>query len=140
MILKENMYKKGVDTKCCIVILMKNEDVDHALKIYEELIEKQPEVKRKGKRLPYTSIKGNMFSFISKEGYIALRLSEESIEKYIDLYKFTKFIQNDKVMEDYVRIPDAFLDNELLVDIFNECCEYAKTLPAKPQTKKREKK
>jgi len=118
---------------------MKNIGIDNALKIYEELIEKHPEIRRKGKRLPYTSMKGNMFSFISKEGHIGLRLSEESVDKYIDLYGFTKFIQNDKVMEDYVKIPDDFLENELLVDIFNECCEYGKILQPKPKTKNRQK-
>jgi hypothetical protein len=118
---------------------MKNKSIDKALKIYEELIEKHPEIKRKGKRLPYTSLKGNMFSFISKEGHIGLRFSEESVEKYIDVYGFTKFIKNDIVMEDYVKIPDDFLDNELLVDLFDECCEYAKSLQPKPKTKNREK-
>lgn len=118
---------------------MKDKSTDNGLKIYEELIENQPDIIRKGKRLPYTSMKGNMFSFISKEGHLGLRLSEESVEKYIDLYGFTKFVQNDKVMEGFVKVPEAFLKNELLVDIFNECCEYAKTLQAKPKTKNREK-
>jgi len=114
---------------------MENNSNDKALKIYEELINNHPEVKRKGKRLPYTSMNGNMFSVISKEGHIGLRFSEESVERYIDLYGFTKYVKNDKVMEDYVTISDEFLDNELLVDLFNECVEYAKSLQAKPKTK-----
>jgi hypothetical protein len=117
---------------------MLNKDIQHALEIYEELIIKHPEIKRKGKRLPYTSIKGNMFSFISKEGHIGLRFSEESVHNYMDTYGFVKFVQNDKVMEDYVQIPDDFLENELLDELFTECCEYAATLQAKPQSKKKE--
>ena len=118
---------------------MEKKNIDHALKIYEGLIENQPEVKRKGKRLPYTSLKGNMFSFISKDGHIGLRFSEEDVEKYINLYGFTEFIQNDRVMVDYVKIPDEFLENELLVEFFNECCQHAKTIEPRPKTKNREK-
>lgn len=118
---------------------MENKNIDQALKIYEELIENQPEIKRKGKRLPYTSMNGNMFSVISKEGKIGLRLSQERVEECIDLYGFTKYIKNDKVLEDFVQISEEFLDNELLVELFNECCEHAKSLQAKPKTKKRDK-
>lgn len=118
---------------------MEKKSIGPTLKIYEELIRNHPEVKRKGKRLPYTSMKGNMFSFISKEGHIGLRFSDEDVVKYMKLYGFTEFIQNDRVMVGYVQIPDDFLENELLVELFNECYEYAKTIDPKPKTENREK-
>ena len=44
---------------------------------YEKLIGTIPEIEIKGATTRYTSLNGNMFSFISKEGSIGLRLSEE---------------------------------------------------------------
>ena len=46
--------------------------------IYEKMVATQPGIERKGKANPYTSMNGNMFSFITKEGEIALRLPEET--------------------------------------------------------------
>ena len=44
------------------------------LELYEKLIATNPSVKRKGATVPYTSLNGHMFSYLSKEGKLALRL------------------------------------------------------------------
>ena len=45
-----------------------------ALKQYEKLIATNPNVERKGATMPYTSLNGHMFSFLTKTGTLALRL------------------------------------------------------------------
>ena len=44
---------------------------DKALEFYEHLVATQPAVERKGATMPYTSVNGHMFSFLTKEGSVA---------------------------------------------------------------------
>ncbi|HWY45931.1 MAG TPA: hypothetical protein VNX70_01020 [Bryobacteraceae bacterium] len=38
------------------------------LELYEKLVATNPKVERKGATVPYTSLNGHMFSYLSKEG------------------------------------------------------------------------
>ena len=44
------------------------------LALYEKLVATNPKVERKGAAVPYTSLNGHMFSYLSKEGKLALRI------------------------------------------------------------------
>ena len=44
------------------------------LDLYDRLIATQPHVQRKGATMPYTSLNGHMFSFLTPDGRLALRL------------------------------------------------------------------
>jgi hypothetical protein len=44
------------------------------LALYEQLVATHPRVERKGATVPSTSLNGHMFSYLSKEGKLALRL------------------------------------------------------------------
>ena len=44
------------------------------LALYEKLVATNPKVERKGATVPYTSVNGHMFSYLSKEAKLALRL------------------------------------------------------------------
>ena len=55
--------------------------------LYETLVATIPEVKRKGAMLPYTAINGNMFSQLTKEGRLALRLPAAMREPFLKKYK-----------------------------------------------------
>lgn len=46
------------------------------LVLYESLVSTRPDIERKGATMPYTSLNGHMFSFLTKEGTLALRLSD----------------------------------------------------------------
>ncbi|HXA49401.1 MAG TPA: hypothetical protein VNV86_03815 [Candidatus Acidoferrum sp.] len=46
-----------------------------------------PDVERKGAAVPYTSVNGHMFSYLSKEGKLALRRPEEDREAFLKQYK-----------------------------------------------------
>ena len=47
------------------------------LELYELLVATLPGVERKGATVPYTSVNGHMFSYLSKTGKLALRLPTE---------------------------------------------------------------
>ena len=44
--------------------------------LYEALIATHPEVERKGRSSPYTSINGNMFTILSADGALGMRLGD----------------------------------------------------------------
>jgi hypothetical protein len=44
------------------------------LDLYDRLIATQPDLQRKGATMPHTSLNGHMFSFLTPEGHLALRL------------------------------------------------------------------
>ena len=54
------------------------------LELYEKLIETHPEIERKGVTNPYTSHNGHMFSHLSKEGTLGLRLPKDVREKFLE--------------------------------------------------------
>jgi len=49
--------------------------------LYERLVATNPQVERKGATMPYTSLNGNMFSFLMKSGRVGLRLPEAERER-----------------------------------------------------------
>lgn len=79
------------------------------LDLYRKLIETHPDIELKGKTLPYTSHNGNMFSFLSKEGKVGLRLGKAEREAFIQKYNTRLCEQYGAVMQEYVEVPDALL-------------------------------
>ncbi len=53
------------------------------LEAYNDLIAGIPEIDRKGVTNPYTSVNGHMFSHLSKEGTMGLRLPEEELDSKV---------------------------------------------------------
>jgi TfoX/Sxy family transcriptional regulator of competence genes len=105
---------------------------------YNKLIDSFPEVLRKGKTMPYTSLNGNMFSFISKEGDFGIRLSKENQAKYIEKTDADFLISHGAVMNGYIKVPDSIIeDEELLKETFIKSLEFAKSLKPKPTKKKK---
>jgi hypothetical protein len=79
------------------------------LELYEKLVATNPDVERRGATMPYTSLNGHMFSFMSKEGEVALRLPEEEREGFIKKYKTRLSEQHGAVLKEYVVVPEALL-------------------------------
>ncbi len=102
------------------------------LELYEKLIALNPNFKRKGKTMPYTSVNGHMFSQLNKAGEIGIRLSKESQEKFLEEHQTTVFKSYGAVLKGYVLIPDKMLDDlELLSSYLNESYNYVKSLDPK---------
>ena len=103
---------------------------------YDKLVATNPKIERKGATHPYTSLNGNMFSYLHPSGSMALRLSEEDREKFLKKYKTTLFEAYGVVQKEYVKVPDALLRNtKELRKYFELSYRYAQTLKAKPTKK-----
>ena len=114
---------------------MKSPDVhipQKVLAFYETLVASFPEVERKGKTMPYTSVNGHMFSFISKAGEIGIRLPKEEREEFIRKFKTRLLTSHGTVMKEYVRVPKKLLDDMSTVKKYFKI-SYLAVLKLKPK-------
>jgi len=104
--------------------------------IYEKLVATNPSIERKGDTMPYTSLNGNMFSLLGKDGSLGFRLSKEDREEFLAKYNSKLMEQYGAVMKEYVLIPDQLLNSmKELKKYFDLSYAYAKTLKSKPTSK-----
>ena len=105
---------------------------------YEKLIATLPEVERKGDNNPYTSLNGNMFTYMDPtSAQVAIRLPAEERVKFLKKYKTKLFEAYGVVMKEYVTVPDSLLGKiSELKKYLAMSYEYAKTLKPKPSRKK----
>lgn len=110
------------------------------LELYEKLVSTNRNVERKGATMPYTSLNGHMFSFLTKTGTLALRLPTKERDAFLKKYKTKLCEQHGKVLEEYVEVPDSLLKKtKELKKYFDVSYEYVGSLKPKP-TKKAKKK
>ena len=108
-----------------------------ALERYRELVADATNEKVKGKANPYTSMNGNMFSFLDKAGTLCIRLSDEDRAAFGADFESGPVVQYGAVMKEYVSVPPQVLaDPDALKGWFAKCLAYAQTLPARATTKK----
>ena len=108
------------------------------LELYEELVATNPRVERKGAAMPYTSLNGHMFSFLTKSGKLALRLPTEEREAFLKKYKTKLCQQHGTVMKEYVDVPDGLLKKTReLKKFFDLSYAYVGSLKPKPTTGKK---
>ena len=112
--------------------------ISDALNHYEKLIATNPQVERKGATMPYTSLNGHMFSFLTKTGQLALRLPEAEREAFLKNYKTKLCEQHGTVLKEYVEVPDSLLaKTPELKTYFNISCAYVAHLKPKPTQRKK---
>ena len=88
--------------------------------------------------MPYTSLNGHMFSFLTKTGTLALRLPTKERDAFLKKYKTQLCEQYGTVMEAYVEVPDALLKKTLeLKKYFDLSYAYVGSLKPKPTTRKK---
>ncbi len=108
------------------------------VELYEKLIATNPAVERKGATMPYTSINGNMTSYLSKEGKMALRLPPEEREAFLKKYKTKLFEAYGIIQKEYVEVPGSLLaSTRELKKYFDISYQYVSSLKPKPTTKKK---
>jgi TfoX/Sxy family transcriptional regulator of competence genes len=106
--------------------------------LYQKLVATNPRVEVKGATMPYTSLNGNMFSLLPKDGKLALRLPTEAREEFLKKYKTVLATQYGTVLREYVEVPDAMLKSTRdLKKYFDISYAYAQSLRAKPTTRKK---
>lgn len=107
------------------------------LALYEKLVATNPDVQRKGDTMPYTSLSGHMFSLLTKEGTLVLRLPADERNAFLKKYKSRLAEQYGHVMPEYVEVPDALLSKtKELKKYFDLSYAYVGSLKPKPATKK----
>lgn len=101
--------------------------------LYDKLIATNPEIERKGKTNPYTSYNGHMFTHLSQEGVLSIRLPEKEREVFIKKYK-TKLMESFGIIrKEYVEVPDSLLEKTKELRIYLDISyAYIKTLKPKP--------
>jgi hypothetical protein len=108
------------------------------LERYEALVATNPKIERKGATMPYTSVNGHMFSLLTKDGALILRLSPDDREAFLKKSKTPTVVQYGAVMREYVEIPDALLAKTAsLKTFFDASFTYVSSLKPKPTTKKK---
>jgi hypothetical protein len=108
------------------------------LELYEKLVATNPSIKRKGATVPYTSLNGHMFSYLSKEGKLALRLPPDRREAFLKKYNARLCEAYGIVQPEYVEVPDSLLSSTRELKKFFDCSyEYVGSLKPKLAAKKK---
>jgi hypothetical protein len=108
------------------------------LELYEKLVATNPNVERKGSTVPYTSLNGHMFSYLSKEGKLALRLPAVERAAFLKKYNAKLCEAYGRVQPEYVEVPDSLLSSTRELKKFFDCSyEYVGSLKPKPTTRKK---
>ncbi len=105
--------------------------------LYDKLINTVKGVERKGDTVPYTSLNGHMFSYLTKDGALALRLPNDAIEPFLTKYKTKLCEAYGIVQKEYVMVPDSlFKKTAELKKHFAASYNYVASLKPKPTKKK----
>jgi len=108
------------------------------LDLFDKVVEMHPDIERKGKTMPYTSVNGHMFSIMDKNGNLGLRLSKTDREKFIEDFDSKLMVNYGATMKEYVVIQQKLLENtQHLLQYLQMSFNYVSTL--KPKSTKRKK-
>ena len=100
--------------------------------LYEKIVAQFPEVERKGDNVPYTSYNGNMFSYLYKDGRMALRLPAKALEDFLKEHKTKLMDAYGVVQKEYAVVPDKLLaDARAMKKYFAVSYDYVKSLKPK---------
>lgn len=93
-------------------------------------------VERKGASMPYTSVNGNMFSFVAKDGAVALRLGAADRAAFLAEHQTTHSVQHGVTQKEYVVAPPKLVARTAdLAAWLTRSLAYATSLPAKATTR-----
>ncbi len=111
-------------------------DREAVLEIYDRLIAAHAGLSRKGAKMPYTAMNGNMFTFVDPDGVMALRFSDADLDAFRAAFDVGEVRQYGAVMRGYAPVPEAlFADPAALAAWFARSVANAKTLKPKPTKK-----
>jgi hypothetical protein len=107
------------------------------LRHYDNVIATILKVERKGATMPYTSVNGHMFSFLTPTGTLVLRLPTEERNAFLKKYKTKLCERHGRVLEEYVGVPDSLLKKtQELKKFFALSHAYVALLKPKPTKRK----
>ena len=107
------------------------------VELYNKLVATHKDSILKGDTIPYTSLNAHMYSYVSKDGMVALRLAAADREAFIEKYKTTLMTAYGIVQKEYVVVPDSLLKKtKELKPYFDKSYEYVSGLKPKATKKK----
>jgi len=111
-----------------------------AVAAYDRVVATRPGLERKGAKLPYTALNGNMSSYLDETGTLVLRLSAPDRESFLATYDSRLHEAYGTVQKEYVDVPDELLaDTAALAPWFCLSVDYVAGLRPKPTTRSRSK-
>ncbi len=91
---------------------------------------------RKGAKNPYTSRNGHMYSFLTPEGQLAVRLPKDRLEQFLAEHGTERPVSYGAVMKEYALVPDGLLEDAAAAGaLIQESHDWIGTLPPKPTKK-----
>jgi hypothetical protein len=104
---------------------------ERKLALYDKLVAKSG-FKRKGKKMPYTSANGHMFSQLNKNGELGIRFSKEVQKKYLKELNTTTFKSYGATIKGYILVPEnMWNDLNTLTNYLKESYDYVMSLEPK---------
>lgn len=111
------------------------------LQQYDKVIAGLEGVERRGATVPYTSLGGHMFSHLQPTGLLALRLSKDDRNAFLEKHPDAVCIAYGIVMKEYVTIPAPLFSNTReMKKLFAASHRYISTLKPKATKKAAKKK
>jgi hypothetical protein len=105
--------------------------------LFDKLVAAHPDAVRKGDTIPYTSLNGHMYSYFSKDGFLALRLPVGAREVFLAKYNTSLVTAYGIVQKEYVMVPDSLLEQTAeLKPWFDKSYDYVSSLKPKATKKK----
>jgi hypothetical protein len=103
------------------------------VELYDRLLGLDPRHERRGKTLPYTSRNGHMYSFVSADGEVCVRLPEVGRREFREHHGGGEVVQHGRVMKEYVSVPPALLleHRDEVLSVLDESLEYVLSLRPK---------
>ncbi len=78
--------------------------------LYRAAIDTQPDIEMQGaKQLPHTSTNGYMYSSLTKDGRMGIRLSGADREAFLAEHGATPFVNDGANIAEHVEVPEALL-------------------------------
>ena len=107
------------------------------LAAYERLVATVPGLERKGAKVPYTSVNGNMSSYLAEDGTLVLRLSPTDRPRFLAEHDSRLHEAYGIVQKEYVDVPTRLLDDlDAARPWFAASHAYVAALRPKPTTRK----
>ena len=106
--------------------------------LYKKLVGTRPGMELKGDTIPHTSLNGHMFSYMSKDGAVNLRLPEGEREAFLKKFNTQLCEEYGEVQDEYVVVPGSLLARtDELKRFFDMSYGFAGSLKPKPAAKKK---
>jgi hypothetical protein len=119
---------------------MANQNISRETQLdaYARVVAANPAAELKGDTIPYTSVNGHMYSYYSKDNFLALRLPEKAKAEFLEKYNTTLVTAYGIVQKEYVTVPESLLLNtNELKPWFESSYAYVSSLKPKPAKNKK---